>query len=215
MKKLILSLLLAGISLVSFAQLPTFGIKGGVNFATTHQSQEGVLFNANPDLLTTFNAGVFADFKFGNISLQPALNLTGKGSRNSIQFTDESGKIVETTSQKLKLFYLQVPVNVIYHIPAIIGDIYLGAGPYVSKAISGKITGPDQNGQSFSTDVKFGNEGIIKSMEYGADAIAGITLKGGLLLNVNYDLGLSNISSHDASGRAQTRVLGISVGYAF
>jgi hypothetical protein len=221
MKKLLLSLLLAGTSLVTFAQLPTFGIKGGVNFATLNASISGL--SANSNSLTTFNAGIFVDFKFGNVSLQPALNLSGRGGKfNGASFTDNSDQNVdieiEQGTGKINLLYLQLPVNIVYHLPVVVGDIYFGAGPYAARGISGKVKVTDpQGGQTVSEDVKFGgnDDNSIKSMEYGANAIAGIKLKGGFLFNVNYDLGLTNINPTADSGKLKTRVFGVSVGYAF
>jgi hypothetical protein len=223
MKKLLLSLLLAGASLVTFAQLPTFGIKGGVNFATLHASVSGFNLSANSNTLTSFNAGVFVDFKFGNVSLQPALNLSGKGGKFSgASFSDNSDENVDVEVEqgtgKINLLYLQLPVNIVYHVPVVVGDIYFGAGPYVARGLSGKVKITDpETGQSESQDVKFGgnDDNSFKAMEYGANAIAGIKLKTGLLLNINYDLGLSNLSPTADSGKLKTRVFGVSVGYAF
>jgi hypothetical protein len=223
MKKLLLSLLLAGASLVTFAQLPTFGIKGGVNFATLHASVEGFNLSANSNTLTSFNAGVFVDFKFGNVSLQPALNLSGKGGKfNGASFSDNSDENVDVEVEqgtgKINLLYLQLPVNIVYHVPVVLGDIYFGAGPYVAKGLSGKVKITDpETGQSESEDIKFGgnDDNSFKAMEYGANAIAGIKLKTGLLFNINYDLGLSNITPTSEGGKLKTRVFGVSIGYAF
>ncbi|WPU92538.1 porin family protein [Mucilaginibacter sabulilitoris] len=215
MKKLLLSLLLAGSSMAAFAQLPTFGIKGGANFSTLHISLDGTNISVNSGTLTTFNAGVFVDFKFGNVSLQPALNLSGKGGKFGGVFSDTEDSNIEQGDGRFNLIYLQLPVNLVYHVPVVVGDIYFGAGPYVAKGISGKVKGNDSDGNSVSEDIKFGDDGDIKSMEYGANAIAGIKFKTGLLFNVNYDLGLSNIAPNADGGKLKTRVFGISVGYAF
>lgn len=215
MKKLLLSLLLAGSSMVAFAQLPTFGIKGGANFSTLHISLDGSNISVNSGTLTTFNAGVFVDFKFGSVSLQPALNLSGKGGKFGGTFSDTEDSNIEQGDGRFNLIYLQLPVNLVYHVPVVVGDIYFGAGPYVAKGISGKVKGSDSDGNSISEDIKFGDDGDIKSMEYGANAIAGIKFKTGLLFNVNYDLGLSNIAPNADGGKLKTRVFGISVGYAF
>jgi hypothetical protein len=221
MKKLLLSLLFVGTTLVTFAQLPTIGIKGGVNFATLNASLGG--FSANSNTLTTFNAGVFVDFKFGNVSLQPALNLSGRGGKfNNASVNDNSDPNVDVTIEegkgKMNLLYLQLPVNIVYHVPVVVGDIYFGAGPYAARGLSGKVKITDpESGQTVSEDVKFSgsDENSLKSMEYGANFLAGIKLKGGLLFNVNYDLGLTNMVPNSDSGKLKNRVFGISVGYAF
>lgn len=226
MKKLLLSLLLAGTSLVAFAQLPTFGIKGGVNFSTLSASGTpnnvvaGTNLTSSSGSVTSFNIGVFTDIKFGNISLQPAVNFTGKGGT----FDGATGLLPDgSTSQvhsKYNLYYVQVPINLVYHIPVIIGEIYLGAGPYGGIAVHGKtkLTAVNTKTGSFggSQDTKFGNDaGDIKRTDFGANAIAGLKFKDGLLFNINYDYGFSNILPDASGDKFKTRVLGASVGFAF
>lgn len=226
MKKPILLLLLTFATSAAFAQIPTIGIKGGVNFATLSASGQennvvaGTNLQSSSGNVTSFNIGVFADLKFGNFSLQPAVNFTGKGGI----FDGATGLLPDgSTSQvhsKYNLYYIQVPVNLVYHIPVVIGEIYIGAGPYGSSAVHGKLkqTAVNTKNGSFggSQDIKFGNNADeIKRMDYGANAIAGIRLKGGLLFNINYDLGLTNILPDADGNKMKTRVLGISAGFAF
>jgi hypothetical protein len=206
MKKTLLSLCLLMASFAAFAQLPTVGFKGGVNFASLHATMDGISGSGNSSSLTTFNVGAFVDFKFGNVSLQPALNFTGKGATSSVAIGEEA-----RSSSKIKLYYLQLPVNVVYHVPAIVGDFYFGAGPYLGMGVSGKSK--DDSGNS--EDVKFGsglNE--IKKTDAGLNGIVGFKFKTGFLINANYDWGLTNITN--VSGiKLTNRVFGISVGYAF
>lgn len=196
-------------SFAAFAQLPTVGFKGGVNFATLNASASGSNLSVTSGTLTTFNVGAFVDFKFGNVSLQPALNFTGKGG----SFSGSSGEDFDGSAQ-FKLYYLQVPVNVVYHVPAVVGDFYFGAGPFLGMGVSGKEK-VKVNGAEQSEDVKFGSgEDEVKRTEFGANAIVGFKFKTGFLINANYDLGLSNIANDDTS-KLKNRVFGISVGYAF
>lgn len=206
MKKTLLSLCLLMASFAAFAQLPTFGVKGGVNFATLHATVDGFSGSGNSGSLTSFNVGAFVDFKFGNVSLQPALNFTGKGGSSSVSFDDEA-----SSNSKVKLYYLQVPVNVVYHVPAVVGDFYFGAGPYLGMGVSGKAK--DDSGNS--ENVKFGSgQDELKRTDAGLDAIVGFKFKSGFLINANYDWGLTNITNVDGI-KLTNRVFGISVGYAF
>lgn len=211
MKKLFLSLFLATVSAATFAQLPTFGIRGGVNFAKLLISADGTNLSATTGSLTTYSVGAFADFKFGNTSLQPALNYTGKGGT----ITGDGG-----TSGKFDLHYLQVPLNLVYHIPVIVGNIYFGAGPYVAVGVNGTATGND--GTTTTSDkVTFGGaNGDFASTDIGINGIAGIQFKGGFLIHINYDLGLTNVlntsnPNNSGGGQLKTRTLGLSIGYAF
>jgi hypothetical protein len=222
MKKILLTICSTAICAAAFAQLPTFGVKGGLNLAkfTLSADANGASVSLNSKTLTTFNAGVFADFKLPltHFSIQPSLNYTGKGG-NLTEGDSESGASLVV---KEKLYYLQLPIDLVYHIPVIVGDVYLGAGPYAARGLSGKVTGNLDDGQgnvqNESTDVHFGNgdNDDVAPMQYGVNFMAGFKLKSGLLINVNYDLGLSNDipSSQSSDGKSKSKVLGISLGYA-
>ena len=208
----------------SFAQLPTFGIKGGLNLAkfTLSASQDGQSISLSSKSLPTFNVGVFADVKLPltNFSVRPELNYAGQGGRFST--TNTEGGVTQTATTDEKLYYLQLPVNLLYHVPVIVGDVYFGAGPYAAKGLSGKIVAKSDDGNggksSTSMDIKFGSaEGDqMKSMQYGVDFVAGFKLKNGLLINLNYNLGLSNdVPTGGANGSNKSKVFGASVGYAF
>jgi hypothetical protein len=207
MKKILLLLCCAFAASAAFAQIPTFGIRGGVNFASLTASSGSL--SASTGSTTTFAVGLFADFKMGAVSIQPALNYTGKGGSSS----DGSG----SGDGDIKTYYLQVPVNLVYHIPAVIGNVYFGAGPYVGIGLSGKAKGTDDNGNSVSEDIKFGSEpGTFKKTDFGLNGIAGVEFKGGLILGINYDLGLSNISNDTGDSEAlKNRVFGVSIGFKF
>src|SRR6202012_474392 len=171
------------------------GIKGGLNFA---QYQTPVFPGGSKSSLTTFNGGFFVDFKFGNISIQPALNYTGKGGKynETIMLSDDIGNSLGTEKGALEesLYYLELPVNVLYHIPVGIGKVFFGTGPYVAYGISGnaKFSNSDPNGMipSETHPIHFGNNAYdTKPIQFGADAIAGFEFKNSVLLALNYDLG--------------------------
>jgi hypothetical protein len=50
-------------------------------------------------------------------------------------------------------------------------------------------------------------------MDYGANVLAGLELKNGLKLGLNYGLGLTNITNTGES--AKNRVFSVVVGYSF
>jgi hypothetical protein len=212
MKKLFLSLTLAAASFAAFAQVPTIGIRGGVNFASLLIGAQGTDVTITTGTLTTYSVGVFADFKFGGVSLQPALNYVGRGGN-----FNEDGVMA-----KFDLRYLQVPVNLVYHVPVLIGNVYFGAGPYVAYGTSGTVTANDGSGSGTqSANAKFGGaDGEFTSTDVGADVIIGLQFKTGFLVHFNYDLGLANIVNNDnpnntGGGSFKTRTWGLSVGYAF
>ena len=205
MKKFLLLLCCGFAASSAFAQLPTFGIRGGVNFAELSASNGNV--SVSTGSTTSFAVGVFGDFKVGDISIQPALNYTGKGGN----IDDGDGNVVD-----IKTYYLQVPVNLVYHIPAAFGKVYFGAGPYVGYGLSGKAKST-VGGSSDSEDITFGSgPDDIKRTDFGLNGIAGFEFKGGLILGVNYDLGLTSINNENTDNTStKNRVFGVSIGFKF
>jgi hypothetical protein len=205
MKKFLLFAgLIVASSLSVFAQSATFGIKGGVNFAQLHTSFSGTSSSVSTGSLTTFSAGPYADIQFTNFSIQPALNFTGRGANET-----EGDVHVQA-----KLFYLQLPIDVVYNVDIEPGVIYFGAGPYIAYGLSAKVKVSDSTG-SQSKSVGFGSsEDKYKAIDAGANIVAGIKVDGGLLFAINYDYGLTNISNI-AGNKTTNRVFGISVGYTF
>jgi len=229
MKKIIFSFLLICPCLAVFAQIPSIGIKGGINLASLQNSGtplnivSGSDIYAKSGMVTSFNFGVFADVKIHRFSIQPAVNFSGKGGTfKGVTGTLPNGSVSQVNS-KFNIYYLEVPVNIIYHIPFLAGELYLGAGPYVAMGIyARRRQSADNNNNGVHTyfansnKITFGNEqGDIKSNDVGAQGIAGIKLKGGLLLNFNYDLGLANILPDASGNKFKNRVFGASVGYVF
>lgn len=205
MKKI---LLLAGLIIASlnvFSQSATLGIKGGVNFAQLYSTFQNTTGSASTGLLTTYTIGAFADVKVSDkISVQPSFNFSGKGGSEK-----NADSIV-----KAKLFYLQFPVNAVYHFEIDPGEIYFGVGPYLGYGLSAKVQ-IDKGTSSRTVDAGFGGgESKYQSLDAGFNALLGIKLDNGFLLDVHYDLGLTNVSNI-ANNNTTNRVCGVSVGYAF
>ncbi|RYZ98134.1 MAG: PorT family protein [Sphingobacteriaceae bacterium] len=232
MKKILLSICLTAASLATFSQSDkpvTFGIKGGVNFSRLPYSNLNSPATTSANTLTSFNVGVFVDFKLcESLSIQPALIYTGKGGRNNINIAiaDPDAPLTISHTDTMKVYYIQVPVNVVYSVPVGSHSFYFGAGPFVGYGISGKqksklIFADDQASTTsfYNEDVKFGSDepSTVKRWDYGVGALAGFKFNNGFLLNINYDLGLANTTpkSEDNNNKTKTRVFGVSVGYAF
>lgn len=218
-------LLLACLKLSAQTKAVQFGIKAGI--ATTSLSRipatDIKLENADKSGFGYF-AGAFANLNFSRFSLQPAVIFN-----SSVNKTTEdvlSGDIVYRSYGKWRLYYLQVPVNLVYNIPVQSGGFYIGAGPYITKFLSGRFT-PDPNlaspyeyrAPNFPPfDAKFsGTWSNFKSFDYGANAIAGFAMNNGLMINAVYNLGISNIQGNNnyLYKSTKTRSLGIALGYKF
>ncbi|HTD99517.1 MAG TPA: porin family protein [Mucilaginibacter sp.] len=229
MKKILLLIILISASLTSFSQSISYGIRGGVNFAELQASSVEFGGSQNTGNLTTFSAGVFADFKFGHVSIQPGLFINGKGGKENAYLND--GDMTVSENEKISLIYVQLPVDLVYHIPVVVGNIYFGAGPYFAAGLSGRlkanisvtsVSDPSQNqNTTIDQSAKFGNnaDSDFKTSEVGANIMGGVKFKSGFIIHVNYDFGLTNILSDAATAegaaKLKNRIFGVSVGYAF
>jgi hypothetical protein len=217
MKKIFLMLFVLALSLPVFAQSVKFGVKAGLNESTADVGKT----SSNISNLSGLNAGAFAEFEFGKIFLQPGLYFTQKGynSNTHITIDDPNGGTGSfDASGRLRLNYLQLPVNVLYNIAVKPGKIFFGAGPYYGYALSGNVRSTTINGspnQVSEGNITFGGDGNYKRSDFGVNALAGIKLKNGLLFSVNYEYGLTNIYKSQFVTTDKNRVLGFSAGYQF
>lgn len=208
MKKLLLTICLVLASIITcFAQSFNFGVKAGLNLSNQSMNPSNASSTKN---LTGFHAGVIADIGVKDISIQPGLFFTTKGEvtpENLKQLTGQGG----TYNAKEVLNYIEVPVNLLYKIrtaPAV--KIYFGGGPYLAYGISGHGT---EAGAFPTYTVHFDSNGY-KNPDYGVNLVVGGELFKKLLIDVNYDLGLDNLSRVDGQ-TIRNRVIGVSVGYLF
>ncbi|RYZ98624.1 MAG: PorT family protein [Sphingobacteriaceae bacterium] len=215
MKKFLLVTCFVAISSLTFAQTVKFGIKAGPNFSKLHTSfpNESEI-NLSSDTYTSFNAGVFADIKLGKLSFQPAVNITGKGGKYNYIITDQFGTPAGTSYGTSSFTFLQVPLNLVYHIPVGASEVYFGAGPFFAFRIAHSGLDPDENTNDPYPFVKqVGSDEI--STDAGINGIAGFKFKNGLLLNINYDLGMVDIGKNNGDNSLKTTVIGLSLGYVF
>jgi hypothetical protein len=234
MKKTLFTLFFAIASLATFAQINqndyptiTFGIMGGANeaFLNTKMSSGSSISN-NPISVGSF--GINADFRFSDyLSVRPGIFYSGKG--GDIQYQESfivpgpnglGGSISENIDQKFTLNYLEIPVTLIGHLPVSDSfNILVGAGPYVAMGLNGKTTTTPGGGDTETDNAKFGNDGDFKSTDFGATALLGFETQSGIIVGINYDIGLTNIlQSASAGGSLQSLKTGaiyVSLGFAF
>ncbi|WP_426672079.1 porin family protein [Mucilaginibacter sp. McL0603] len=209
MKKILLTICLFSATItIGFAQSLNFGIKAGLNLSNQSINPSGSVDTKN---LTGFHAGVIIDIGLKNFSIQPGLFFTTKGQVTPVNLEMQTGVDRGTFNAKEVLNYIEVPVNLLYHIKAgPVVNIYFGGGPYLAYGISGHGTEPG----SFPTyTVHFDSNGY-KNPDYGVNFVAGIELSKKILIDANYGLGLGNLSREEGL-TIRNRVIGISVGYLF
>jgi hypothetical protein len=215
------SLLLAFVYSNLYAQQKTtFGIQAGVNRATSTNANKSV---------TQFSGGLLAVFPVSNeTNLQTGVFYQGKGLGNEYL----------TYRNHIRINYLQVPLYLNYRLKLKPGHVYLGAGPYVAVALSGRYKSevpqyyvednyinPRPTGSyewnKYSSKLIIGKKQQYQDMadyntqrmEYGFTGHAGLILNNGLFLNGEYDLGVANTAYQPAKRRLRTA--NFSVGYFF
>jgi hypothetical protein len=195
------------------ANKTTFGIRAGVNFQNINGKDQGDNKLEN-DLTTGFHAGINAEIPVGTGSyIQPGVLYTMKGAKN---FENNNGTI-----DKVKLSYIDIPVNFIYKPVLGTGNMVLGFGPYVGFGIGGKV----ENGSS-EIDIEFTDSRAqteahkFKRMDAGANFLAGYEFANKLSFQLNAQLGLVDINpeiTNASSDKTNWRNTGwgISLGYRF
>jgi len=221
MKKALLILCIVSSVVSSFAQSIKFGFKGGVNLSNLQETESGA--SSSGSMVTGSHIGVFADLGLGAWSIQPAVLYTTKGGRNDVAgtITTNGSTYTYTGTEQLTLNYVEVSVNFLYHIPVVIGKIFIGGGPYVAIGTSGNdalSTTATNNGvtatNSGTASVTFGSAvGDIKNPDYGINLTGGITLKNGILFGISYGAGLANLANDGST--LHNNNISFSVGYSF
>lgn len=213
MNKIFLAICLIATSLTTFAQYNegnyppvTFGITGGVNVAFLNAKiPQGSTVANNPVYAGSF--GVNADLRFNDyLSIRPGVSYSGKGGdiQYSKSFTVTGfGSIDQIIEQKFSFNYLEIPVNVIGHIPMSDNfNILIGTGPYAAFNLNGKITSTVGGSDPQTNKATFGKNGEFKSTDFGISSILGFETTSGIIFGINYDMGFTNIIQNGGSNNS-------------
>ncbi len=237
MKTILLSVFVTIAALPVCAQL-SIGVIGGYSHATqrisgrTYNNQEFASENesifAETQYTPQWHGGVIADLGLiKGLHLQPQVLISSKGVKEEESWRPEHWV---DASYKTRLIYLEIPLNIVYKIKTGPGKIAFGAGPYFAFPLSGTFNSEgklkDPNGQpvgSFNREQNiqfddFPGNGFMgkayKNSDAGVNFIAGYEFKNGLLFNINYSLGLTDVYPKDPEIR-KNAYFGISAGYQF
>ncbi|WP_262249666.1 porin family protein [Parapedobacter soli] len=201
----------------------SYGIKAGVNFASTDEKGDEPLdteFKQRP--MVSFHIGGHVDFAFSEaFSLQSGLVLNGKGSRETWSGEDgfDGDEVRWEGSFRESIIYLEIPVNAVYRT----GHFFVGAGPYVGYALSGKWKekytedfgdGIVETDEESGKVIFSGESAFRKRPDFGINFLAGYQLIDQWNLGIGYGLGLNNIYRGDG-WTTKNRVISVSVGYNF
>lgn len=191
------ALLLAGA--VSHAQSskgmsPSFGIKGGVNFATV----TGDDFDS-PDSRTSFHVGALAEFPLAEIfSIQVEALYSGQGFKYDFQVP-----LGENEEVEYQLDYINVPVLAKVYV---MQGLSLEVGPQFSFKVNEEIDGDPTDDE--------GDVNLNEAEDFEVGLAAGITFETqmGLFATGRYNMGLTEIVKDTD---IKNSVFQIGVGYKF
>jgi len=202
MKKLLLSAAILFGSLGAFAQGGLgYGLRAGVNIPKYSLDNESTESNTGFFVTGYLDAPVSPNF-----SIQPGLSLQNKG-----------GKWTPGSSSEIKesVMSLDIPVNAVAKFPTGSGNFFIGAGPYVGFALSGKRKGEIGEGDvKIERDLNFGSDDTddLKRTDFGVNFLAGYQLTNGFQINAGYGLGLTNLAPAPGD-KAKNRVWSIGIGF--
>ena len=222
MKKIVLAISGLVISLAGFSQF-SVGLQGTGSLANA-QIKNAEDFDYKKKMRAMPGAGVVVQYAFNeNFALRSGVNYQQNGVKLTATAAQEAIEMKIELSNTLH--YVQVPVNALFTVPVGSFKFYAGGGGYVNYGISGKTKStvtytlsPDEKEtikdktNAFKKEEDGGTN--LKRTDFGASALAGIQLPGGLFANVGYQLGLSNMSNGE-EGKYKNRSLQLSIGYFF
>ncbi|WP_212000714.1 porin family protein [Chitinophaga sp. HK235] len=198
----------------------SLGLRSGYVNAGMDVSSGG---NGNADMksLHGWQAGFYLNVPlFPNGALQPGFSFITKGAK--LPFTGEQNVGVALPgATRIKLQYLELPVDLVYKIPIGIGKLALGGGGYAAYCTrgdyelaiykEGQLLQSSSQRLDFSKDPNVFSTGLnLQRWDAGLNATATIEFNCYLTLGVNYSHGLVDIDK--SAGSVKNRYFGISLG---
>lgn len=222
MKKIVALMLAASIGLSVSAQdsKAQVGISGGATISNMYGRANSSAARYNYDPRFGFAAGMFVNMPLGKskYTFQPGVHYVQKGTTTLN---------VKEQTQYVALRYAELSLNLIYGGSGKKLNLFGGLGPTMSANMPSKnvsMTKPDDT--KTETSIVFGKEipAHYKGIDFGINGIVGVKSKKGIILSVNYTLGIRNLVpdnpaivgySGSASGSIRNASLGIRLGYIF
>jgi hypothetical protein len=203
----------------------SLGVRGGITIADLIFERSGKSMTAkNTDHLNTGHADLLFNIPiYGQLYLQPLIRYVTKGARFQTLEGPKPANIFESATDKIRIHYLELPLNIVYKFPMSFGKITAGLGPYVAYGIAGRYnTAIQYNGsivQESYQNIEFSNGASasptdmrLRRWEGGANFMVGIEFNNALMLGVNYGYGLTDLDK-SVNTTVKNRYIGISMGF--
>jgi len=187
----------------------TFGLRAGINFQNIN-GKDRAGNELNFSVITGFHAGLNAEMPLGSgFHIQPGVLYSLKGAQMRTTTSNNGDKI--------KIHYLEVPVNFIYKPILGTGNLLLGFGPYAAFGIGGKVSNREIDFTDRSTT---SSAPQFRRFDAGGNLLAGYEFANNLSFQLNTQLGMMNIrpeNDQNTSDRSKWKNtgFGVSLGYRF
>ena len=205
------------------------GIRAGVNFSSVHLV-DAAGEHQHTELMPRMQAGLTVDIPLAmGLYLQPAALYVGKGYKQDGGWLAGDDKEFQAAAS-----YVEVPLNLIYKVWIGVGNLLIGAGPYVAYGLGGEweaegqvavgdvILTESRGDIIFRGDVADGESGNYlygKPWDYGANVVAGYQFSPKLTLQLHAQFGIANlrpdVDGTAPEGSTRNYGYGISLGYGF
>jgi hypothetical protein len=178
------------------------------------QVKTGYIIGINRSSMTMKTVGVCSDQKTqtgihfggifeipvaGNLTFQPRVLLSAKGSNYKI----------DTVEYSISPIFIEVPVMAGYSFGSETFRVFIYAGPYFACGIGGYKIG--SGGEMQSINYGEGEDNDLKHFDLGLNFGAGISIKG-FRISAQYGMGLANISPVTTDDtEMKNKVIGISL----
>lgn len=197
----------------------TLGIVAGVNFQTLSPKD----FEGQPisnQFIPGFHIGANTEFEISShLYLQPGLLYTTKGGKEEEQVYGQPAIL------KVRISYLEVPVNLLYKSLLGRGLLLFGIGPYFAVGVDGKRKSHFWGNQTinFKSPINTNThhtETYFKRMDAGGNLLAGYEFRNGISFKLNAQRGLIKINPEYTDydfGKYSKKNTGfsVSIGYRF
>lgn len=165
----------------------------------------------NGGLKLGVKAGANVNIPIGNnLAVQPGLFYSIKGMKTS----------EDNDKNNITLHYAEIPVNIVYMFndPSE-GRFFVGVGPYLGVAFSGKNLTTNSRGVDTNESLTFGSgkDQNLARIDYGAQVLVGYLLRSGIFFRGAYQQGIANLVPSEYGNRDKLSIRNtcftISVGY--
>lgn len=197
MKKNLFLIAFALFTTSAFAQV-SWNVKTGLNISNMTNGD-------GTEAKVGFQIGGGMEYDFGNnLSLQPSLLLTQKGTKGKMDDIDAS----------FRPMYLELPVMVAYRIKADDNlNVVFNAGPYLAYGVGGQLKLTNDNA-SVGVDL-FGDKGCFNRFDAGLGLGVGFEVSR-FVIGLNGEIGLANVLKKSVADQTSHNInFGMTLGYKF